>query len=389
MINNTKRKRIVLLIALLLMASMALSGCSGKSDSGTVVNTNIPENTTEIQETEVLVTEVPATDVPDEFYETREYSFLDNKDRFKILGRFSETNKGVTCDWSAAGFSVNAYCRGDVILKLTQSGSCYLTVFIDGIKQEGDILARANTVIAEGLEPGYHLIEVFRQSEVRQGLLVLKSLSVEGELLEAPADKSVRLVFIGDSISSGYGTNPKTQTGTEDHVDATLAYPFLTARALDSDFEIDAVIGIGLVKGYVTETMGDIFPLTDYYRSRKTRYTCDKRTDAVIINLGTNDATHSADTAKFREAVKALVYSVREMYGDDVPIIWVYNSMRADYSENTLKAIEELQNEGVNIAGEKFTMDASAYGHPGVKAHENDAAQLVNLLRNQYGIGKN
>jgi lysophospholipase L1-like esterase len=386
--KSALRKHIALLTALLIFASIVLSGCAGKNGPDVPADTDLPAVPTDVPATGIPATEVPATDVPDEFYETREYSFIDNKDRFKIMGRSADMSKGVTCDWSAAGFAINAYCRGDVKLKLTVSGSCYFSVFVDGVKQEGDVLAKATTVLAKGLEAGEHLIEVFRQTEVRQGLVVLKSLSVEGELLEAPKDKPLRLVFIGDSISSGFGTNPKTQTGAEDHVDATLAYPFLVSRALDADFEIDAVIGIGLVKGYVTETMGEIFKYTDYYRSKKTEYTCDKRTDAVIINLGTNDATMSSDPGLFKEAVKALVHDVQAMYGNNVPIIWIYNSMRADHSKYTLEAIEDLKVEGINIEAEKFKADASAYGHPGVKAHQKDADQLIELLKSRYGIGE-
>ena len=373
--------------ALLALIMLAVSCCSrpeGPAATGRP-ETTVDGGNTDATPAEEQTAEPPATQVP---LETTEYSFRDNADRFKIYGRYDTVNAGVTCDWSAGGFSVNAYCRGDVILNAQNSaGSTFFTVFIDGEQLEAPVLASKKTVIASGLGEGLHTIEVFRQTEVRQGRLVLKSLTLDGILLDPPAASPLNLIFIGDSISSGFGLNPKTVSGAEDHVDATRAYPFLTARALGADFEIIAVIGIGLVKGYVTETMGQVFPYIDSYRSVKNKYAAARGADAVIINLGTNDATMSSNAAAFKTALKELVAAVRETYGENVPIIWIYNSMRADHSKYTREAVEELQAEGINIAAVKFTADSSAYGHPGIDAHKKDTEQLLELLKTQYGIG--
>ncbi|MBO4326083.1 MAG: hypothetical protein J5950_02285 [Clostridia bacterium] len=386
-----KLSSLIALIALVLCLTLVITGCStgGKGPEATGREaTEVPDGGQDPTDAPTEApTDVPATEVPEEYYETREYNFVDNADRFKLCGRTAVESSGVSCDWSAGGFAVNAYCRGSITLKLGIAGSCYFSVFIDGVKQEKDILGKSKTEIVSGLEPGLHKIEVFRQSEVRQGRVVLKSLTVDGMLLDPPEPAKLSLVFIGDSISSGFGTNPKTATGSEDHVDATLAYPFLTGRALDADLELVAVIGIGLVKGYVDETMGGILKYTDYYRTRKVLYEPARKADLVVINLGTNDATMSSNTELFREAAKNLIAEVRAMYGEDAPIVWIYNSMRADYGKHTRAVVEELQGQGVNIAAVKFTADTSAYGHPGVAAHVKDTEQLLELLKTEYGIG--
>ena len=326
-------------------------------------------------------TEEP-TAVPEEYFESRTYSFVDDAAMFKICGRSDTTDKGTSCDWSAGGFEINAYCRGDVTVKFGLSGVNFLAVFIDGERQKEDVYVRSSgTVIAKDLPAGRHHIEVYRQSEVREGRLQLKTLTLNGHLETPPANKDRYLVFVGDSITSGYGIHEKSEGGASSHVDATMAYPFLTARELNADLDVIAVIGIGLVKGYVTETMGKVFPLTDYYRSARTKYTSARTPDAVVVNLGTNDATHDSDPAKFKEAAKALVDQIHTVYGANVPIVWIYGSMRADHYKYTLEVVSELAGAGVNITALKVPMDSSAMGHPSAKAHVKDKDVLTAYLK--------
>lgn len=381
---------ICILIAAMMLVSAVLCGCTvkgGNDNAGaptsdpesTAINGDGDETPAPTAEPEETVTEVP-----EGFYVSHTYSFVDDAGLFKIAGRSAVSGKGITCDWSAGGFEINAVCRGEISVKLTLSGSSFFTVFVDGVRLSEDIQVKANTVLAKDLPAGFHHIEVYRQNEVRQGMILLKSLTLEGELTEPPAQKSRYLVFIGDSISSGFGVHLKdTAPGTEDHTDATMAYPFLTARELDADFDVISVIGIGLVKGYVNETMGEILGLTNYYRSRKATYSTQRVPDAVIVNLGTNDATHSSDPEKFKAAVRAITEQILEIYGKDVPIVWVYNSMRADHHKYTLEVIEALAAEGVNISGLKFKADASAYGHPSGAAHQKDTEVLKEYLLEQ------
>ncbi|MBO7406032.1 MAG: hypothetical protein J6V14_00260 [Clostridia bacterium] len=350
-----------------------LPGVSGSielPDDDFTDNTPLPEPT-----------QVP-TEVPEEFFESRTYSFIDDAALFKICGRSETTSKGVSCDWSAGGFEINAYCRGDISVKFGVTGANFLAVFVDGERLEEDIYVKnTNTVVVKDLPAGRHHIEVYRQSEVREGRLLLKSLTLNGELEAPPAQKSRYLVFVGDSITSGFGIHEKTVSGASSHVDATMAYPFLTARELDADVDVVAVIGIGLVKGYVTETMGKVFPLIDYYRSTKNTYSAARRPDAVVVNLGTNDATHSSDPAQFKEAAKDLIDQIRTTYGADVPIVWVYNSMRADHYKYTLEVVDELAGAGVNITALKVPMDSSAAGHPSAAAHIKDKDVIVAHLK--------
>ena len=125
-------------------------------------------------------TEEP-TAVPEEYFESHTYSFVDDAAMFKICGRSDTTDKGTSCDWSAGGFEINAYCRGDVTVKFGLSGVNFLAVFIDGERQKEDVYVRSSgTVIAKDLPAGRHHIEVYRQSEVREGRLQLKTLTLNG-----------------------------------------------------------------------------------------------------------------------------------------------------------------------------------------------------------------
>ena len=65
-------------------------------------------------------------------------------------------------------------------------------------------------------------------------------------------EKELKLEFIGESITCGYGIddedeNHHFQTATED---ATRAYAYKTAMALDADYSLVSYSGHGIISGY-------------------------------------------------------------------------------------------------------------------------------------------
>lgn len=393
--NTTRSERAGIIVRTITCAALAAimllslaTGCRNRTDgSGTVIDrpTEVLTTSTQAAEKTPDATPTPApTELPEELFIDNVYPLSEHIKSFKVYGRHEVKEKGVTCDWSGSGFAFRAAFEGDVYLETTVPGECYLTVFLDGERQADVIKASKNTQILKNVPRGSHLVEVFRQSEIRQCLLMLKTVKMHGTLLERPADNQLYFEFVGDSITSGYGTNAKADAGT--NTDATMGYPFLLSRSMNADHSIVSITGIGMVKGYVNETMPDVYKMLDRYRSAKTAFEPVRVPDAVFVNLGTNDATMSSDPAKYIEAVKTLIGEIRAFYGNDVPVVWVYNSMRVDHSSHTLQALSELGGEAAKLYSFKMEMDSSSFGHPSANAHKRDAEALRAFIQTLPGI---
>ena len=157
-------------------------------------------------------------------------------------------------------------------------------------------------------------VRVMKFSEAAFGYAGLKSLKIEGELRwlsarEAGVSKPhLKLEFIGDSITCGYGIEGiwEKDTFTTQQERPDKAYAFQTAKVLGAEVQLCSWSGIGITSGYVDpETinlpdtnwlMQGVWPYTDKSLSLRlgiepevwdsaSRY----EPDLVVINLGTND----------------------------------------------------------------------------------------------------
>ena len=332
---------------------------------------------------------VAPTPTPDP-YAKNTYTIKPNLSSIKLVGRTTMVGNYVTCDWSASGIEFTADCKGTVKLKIKGDGgqhTCgYFSVYVDGVKQTNRVQVSTSgtkeVTIATGLKAGEHTFRFLKQTFIKHAKFTIQSISMNGTLAkEAPAQQKYYMEVIGDSITSGHGILEKN--GNPSSFDATSAYAFLAAETLKSDYSIVSVDGIGVTKGYQPENMTQVYPYTNYYSSTTKKYTADRQANVVVINLGTNDATKSSNTTQYIKDVKTLIGQVREVY-KDVPIVWIYNSMRADYNQYTKTAIDELGGESAGIYMLKFTANtAGGNGHPSAAAHVKDAQDLANFIKSK------
>ena len=152
-------------------------------------------------------------------------------------------------------------------------------------------------------------IRVMKFSEAAFGFAGLKEIEIDGNLCETPQNSaSLKLEFIGDSITCGYGVEGlwEKDTFTTQQERPDKAYAFLTAKALGAQVHLCSWSGIGLTSNYVDPATINL-PDTHYLMQANWPYT-DKslslrlglepevwdskvryEPDLVVINLGTND----------------------------------------------------------------------------------------------------
>jgi lysophospholipase L1-like esterase len=113
-----------------------------------------------------------------------------------------------------------------------------------------------------------------------------------------PQPKPLRIEFIGDSYTVGYGNRSPRRECTRDEVhdltDTQQAFGPLLAKRLNADYRVHAYSGFGIIRNYAggspESSLPTIYPRLKPDTPLPTFTTQDGwRPDVVVINLGTND----------------------------------------------------------------------------------------------------
>lgn len=231
---------------------------------------------------------------------------------FRVLGRTNGEREPLTLFWTASGFEVNyngteLWC--DFVTDYT-SFEQWIAVEVNGAVIARQMLPKGESHIClcrNMQTKKENTIRVFKEVQAMPGdenaLLQVTALFGDGELLPV-AKRAYRLEFIGDSITSGEGSYGAQ--GEPDWIaqwfSTTNTYPYLTGLAMNAEYRVVSQSGYGLCSAW-DNNRDNIIPT--YYGQicgvltgeRNLRLGAGKpynfsewQPDAVIINLGTNDA---------------------------------------------------------------------------------------------------
>ena len=331
----------------------------------------------------------------------------DVKDNIKTQGRTTLKDGALWLDYSASGIEFKANCEGTVALNLNVKsikntdatyGGIYFTVIVDGVTKNRAECRITETgsvqlVLAENLSAGNHTFEVDRQTEQRGAEVGITSIVMNGTIGNKIADNNLYIEFIGDSISTGYGAlgdvsndDHNTNANSPLFQDATVAYPYLTAKALNADFSDVCNSGIGAKYGYEGFTMQQFYPLQRYHYDKTTQYNFNARQpDVVVIALGTNDIHKGpeGDTAARKAGYQELLDLVRAK-NPNSKIVWIYGMM--DDTDNAMIAalMEENGGGAAGLYSCELTTNGSGAGwHPSKEGQAKFAEELVAFLNDE------
>ena len=253
----------------------------------------------------------------------------------------------------------------------------------------------------------------------------LVGIETDGELVPVDEPKH-RLIFIGDSITSGEGGIGAH--GESDWVaqlfTAVDNYAYKTAEALSAEYQVVSQSGWGVYCGYNNDIHMNIPGIYDRVCALVTdggKSVCGSMElydassfvpDAVIISLGTNDGGACGSEAytdsetgavyrtkknedgsldgesleRFTTAAVDFLTKLRSLHGG-ARFLWVYGMLGAEMEEAILAAIRRYQ----SLSGdEKISYlrlpDTTPEGfgsrwHPGHLSHERAAAAIADKLR--------
>ncbi|MEA1929173.1 MAG: SGNH/GDSL hydrolase family protein [Candidatus Auribacterota bacterium] len=217
-----------------------------------------------------------------------------------------------------------------------------------------------------------------------------------------PPRPDLRLEFIGDSITCGYGNeaggpeegySPRTENNY-------LSYSALTARALGAEYICLAAAGRGVHQNFDGSTSGTIPELYTRVLPGDPSLLWDFKElppRVVIINFGTNDFSRRIpDKSAFVNSYRKLIATVRKNY-PEADIFCVVGPMLNDEWPEGAKAlttirsylnemIEELKGEGeekihyLEFVPQQQSEGIGADWHPGLRIHQRMADQLTEAI---------
>ena len=261
-------------------------------------------------------------------------------------------------------------------------------------------------------------VRVMKFSEAAFGYAGLKALEIDGELqMVEPVETTgenhpLKLEFIGDSITCGYGIEGvwEKDTFTTQQERPDQAYAFLTAKALGAQVQLCSWSGIGLISNYVdpeTVNLPDThwlmqanWPYTDKWLSLRlglepevwdsSRY----EPDIVVINLGTNDISWVRGMEERRLEYTAQLHQLIEVVHRRSPkakIVCCLGIMGEALNDSVKEAVELFKKDFPKTCAEflPFTQQLESDGigadwHPSAVTHKKAANKLVAVIPNLF-----
>ncbi len=328
-----------------------------------------------------------------------------NDPRIAVMGR-TEWD-GSALQMGFPGVTLRFVYRGPAPkLKLNAStGDCYFNLACNGWDPVVIHLKQGANEITppSGIAPANGwVIELARRTEAFQGTVGFAGLELAAgcELLPPPAWPERKLLFIGDSTTTGEYVDrmPPEYDATARSFNAPRSFAALLGRGLKAQTQLVAYGGQGLIRDWAGKPSHSLLPLI-YSRALPDNEDSHwapqwYQADAVIVNVGT-DSDHGMPTdAELTEAYATFVQRIRADY-PRAGIVICQNSHQHEDSParaQLLRVLQEVQarqrksgDERVYVARCHFYPGTPNDGHIVAFQQEELAEEILPVLKQATG----
>jgi len=260
--------------------------------------------------------------------------------------------------------------------------------------------------LATGLAPGRHRVVIWKRTEAEVGTITFHAfvLAPGGKVGPRPPAPKHRMVFIGDSVTAGYGNEgPDGKchwSAARENNEAT--YGAYAARTLGAEYVAAAWSGKGLTRNYDAR---EAQTLPELYRrilptDEASPSVPPGPADVVVVNVGTNDFFQGVPAKRaFIAAYVALLESLRAQYPGALLVLQVGPMLADDYPQprarTRMREWVGLARDQRRAAGddrceviEFWSNPAEGAGcdfHPNVTTHARLGRELASLVRARLG----
>jgi len=283
----------------------------------------------------------------------------------------------------------------------------YLQYELDGVYQKRIRVSKGNnkpfTISAD--KEGRHTVWIYKATEAHSGNIYIGA--VNGKNLESIKPSNAPLIeFIGNSITCGAAADPsEIPCGAGEYHDqhnAYMAYGPRVARALNTNFIMSSVSGIGIYRNWNSDgpTMPQVYEKTDFQIEHTGMWDFRiYKPKIVSIALGTNDLSNGDgkkqrlpfDSVQFVNNYIKFLQLVRSKYPDAKIALLsspMMNGNRRELLQNCLTTIKQAADA---LWGKEAKIETYFFkpmqargctGHPNVEDHAIIAEELIPFFKN-------
>lgn len=269
--------------------------------------------------------------------------------------------------------------------------NAYVRLTVDG-KTRRIRLPIGQKTLTVTLPQGKHDFELIKLTETANNSLGVAYLETDGKFLPYKEQTKLKIEFIGDSISTGFGVLAKEVYGeykTKEQ-DVTKAFPYLTVRALSAEYRVIAAGGWGILKSkYSPYAIPDFYDNIDLLRNRR-KYDGDFVPDLFVVTLGTNDFSYLSDLSEEKrkteraEVKAAFIAFLQRLLTRNKPVVLVYGFFEyPDLGAMTEEVWREMDSpllSTLEVQSANVLNDVRA-GHPGKRCHRLAARRLAKAIQ--------
>ena len=243
--------------------------------------------------------------------------------------------------------------------------------------------------------------EIVRASAPWQGTLELVGIElVNGAILKAKEAPTRKLLFIGDSITSGSVSDPLTidEPKNLQSNNGRFSYGKLTARELDAQAHLVSYGGRGLIRDWEgkdnsqTNNAPVFYPRAHPDDSQRLWDHNQYQADAVVINLGTNDFNQGIpDSDTFVSAYVTFARQIRSDYPSAhiflmlSPMHGVNSSERKALDSFITKTIQQLGDANISKLDVSYYPGRNIDPHPVKEEHQAMADEIAPVIARTLG----
>lgn len=320
-----------------------------------------------------------------------------NDSRIQYVGRIENENVSLPRFW-APGVYITVKLKG-ILCKfflndevLYGDSHNYIEIIVDNEQpQRIRTKWKNNKIKIEGLSKGNHTITVCKNTESGIGYLEFAGINCK-KLMELPQKPTRKIEFIGNSITCGSGMDlteiPCEKGKWYDQHNAYMSYGPLTSHALNAQWSLSSVSGIGLIHSCCNMNI-TMPPVFDKINMRDDSIDWNFNLyipDVVTICLGQNDGVQ--DSTTFCSAYISFIKNIRNNYAN-ADIICLTSPM-GDVTltialKNYLSSIVGALNKSGDKKVYKYFFSKQYHngcgGHPDMQDHELIAKELTAYIK--------
>lgn len=275
-----------------------------------------------------------------------------------------------------------------------------LRIYVDGASTSEIVLKQQKGwyTICELDTNTIHEVRIVKITEAAMSYVGIEKLRVEeGELCSIDkTDDRVKVEFIGDSITCGYGVHGEPESEyTIREEDGECCYAAFMAKEMNWNASWISASGYGMYVEYTGNPENNVpklYPYVNWFVNPNVKQ--DKREfepEYIFVNLGTNDSGHlDKEEVKqgFLKAYEKFLKLLRSSH-PEAKIICVLGTLCEEVFPYIRQVVDSVKQQGMEdvyafeLPFHNVELDGMASMHPSVATHRKDAEKILAFMRNE------